>query len=109
MIGNQQCLVRAVDHRLEQRVRHVLAAHAQDAGSERKQQEHADHGHQRQETQHIGLGMAAADPYQSGGGANQHSRDREHEGDAAAMLTCAGAVERCAHDIPGHILLRHIS
>jgi hypothetical protein len=31
--------------------------------------------------------MAAADQHQSRSGANQHSRDREHEADAAAVLT----------------------
>jgi hypothetical protein len=107
VIRDQQGLVGAVDHRLEQWVRHVLAADAQNAGGEREQQENADRRHQRQETQHIGFGMAAADQHQSCGSAHQDNSNREHEADAAAVLTCAGAIERRAHDISGHILLRH--
>ena len=107
-IGNENRLLGAINHRLDERVGDVLGAHAQDAGREREQQEHADHGQQRQEGQDIGLGIAgAADENQGGRRPDQQDRDRQHEADAAAVLARPGTVERHAGDFAGHILLRH--
>ncbi len=86
----------AVDDGLDDRAGGFRAAHAQDTGGQRQQQEHARHGKESQQREQVGLGIGAADQDQPGAGASEHDRDEQHQSDAAAVAAAAGTVDRQA-------------
>ena len=106
-VRDQDALVGAVDHGLEQRARSLAPRGAQDAGGERERQEHADHGQHGEQRENIGLGLGAADEQQPSGGADQHKRHEQHQTDAAAPAARPRPIDRRAGIVVGRSLLRH--
>ena len=92
-VGDEDAVDSLVDDGLEQRAGGVLAGRPQDAGGQRKQQEHTDRRQHGQQREDIGLAMGAADQEQPDAGAHQNDRDQQHHADAAALLAGAAAVD----------------
>ena len=106
-VRDQDALVGAIDHRLEQRARGLPAGRAQNAGGKREQQKHADHRQHGEQRENIGLGLGTADEQEAAGGTDQHERDEQHQADAASPAARARPIDRRAGIVLGRLLLRH--
>ncbi len=106
-VGDQDALVGAINHALEQRAGSLPPGRAQNAGRERERQEHADHCQYGEQRENIGLGLGAADEQQPACGADQHKRDEQHQADAASPAARPRPIKRRAGIVVGRLLLRH--
>ena len=92
-VGNEDAVDSLVEDGLEQRASGVLTGRPQDAGGQRKQQEHTNRRQHGQQREYIGLTTGPADQEQPDAGAHQNDRDQQHHADAAALLAGAAAVD----------------
>jgi hypothetical protein len=84
LIGHHQPVIGSVGDRLDQRVDFLAARHAQDAGRDGEQREHADHRQDGKQPENVRLGAAAAEKQECQRRAHQGDGHQQHHADRAA-------------------------